>query len=164
MEALQAYSWTGNIRELRNVIEHGVIVTTGDTLKVIPPGEAVPTVAASMTLADLQREHILETLERSNWRIKVPGGAAQKLGLKPSTRYTRMENSVFPRDVRKNSRPESVSWAPPGAGAGAKFGSQGVTEEHWGPIPGACLQRRPLLAVGFAWSCRKVRAARSLLV
>jgi formate hydrogenlyase transcriptional activator len=96
MDALQAYSWPGNIRELRNVIEHGVIVTSGETLQVSPPGEAGPTKAAPTTLAELQREHILETLERSNWRIKGPGGAAQKLGLKPSTLYTRMEKLGIP--------------------------------------------------------------------
>ncbi len=96
MAALQAYSWPGNVRELRNVIEHGVIVTTGDTLRVAAPGDPSQTSAASRTLAELQREHILETLERTGWRIKGPGGAAQRLDLNPSTLYTRMEKLGIP--------------------------------------------------------------------
>lgn len=96
MAALQAYAWPGNVRELRNVIEHGVIVTTGDTLRVAAPGDPSQTSAASRTLAELQREHILETLERTGWRIKGPGGAAQRLDLNPSTLYTRMEKLGIP--------------------------------------------------------------------
>jgi transcriptional regulator of acetoin/glycerol metabolism len=96
MEALQAYSWPGNIRELRNVIEHAVIVTNGDTLKVSAPGEAIQMTATTKTLDELQRDHILEALERTGWRIKGPRGAAQKLGLNPSTLYTRMEKLGIP--------------------------------------------------------------------
>jgi len=96
MGALQAYSWPGNIRELRNVVEHGVIVTSRDTLKVAIPGESAQTAPVAMTLAEAEREHILATLERTGWRIKGPNGAAGKLDLNPSTLYTRMEKLGIP--------------------------------------------------------------------
>jgi formate hydrogenlyase transcriptional activator len=96
MEAFQAYPWPGNIRELRNVIERGVIVTAGDALKVAAPAESAQTTPVPMTLAESEREHILAVLERTNWRIKGPNGAARKLDLNPSTLYTRMEKLGIP--------------------------------------------------------------------
>ncbi|MBP1636889.1 MAG: transcriptional regulator, Fis family, partial [Acidobacteria bacterium] len=90
MEALQRHSWPGNVRELRNVIEHAAIVTTGDTLRVPLLDETAPASAAK-TLADAEREFILQTLERTAWRVKGPGGAATQLGLKPATLYSRMK-------------------------------------------------------------------------
>jgi PAS domain S-box-containing protein len=91
MDALQRRPWPGNIRELRNVIEHGAIVSTGDTLRVPTLAEAAPGAAPPQTLADAEREHILRTLDRAGWQIKGPTGAAAALGLKPSTLYSRMK-------------------------------------------------------------------------
>ncbi len=96
IEALQSYPWPGNIRELRNVVERGVIVTTGETLRLAVPGKSAQIAAVPLTLAEAEREHILETLERTGWRIKGPNGAAGKLGLNPSTLYTRMEKLGIP--------------------------------------------------------------------
>ena len=92
----EAYSWPGNIRELRNVVEHGVIVTTGEVLQVTAPAASMQTNDAPMTLAESEREYILDVLERTEWRIKGSNGAAQRLGLKPSTLYTRMEKLGIP--------------------------------------------------------------------
>jgi transcriptional regulator of acetoin/glycerol metabolism len=91
MEALQKHPWPGNIRELRNVIEHSVILTSGDTLKVSLLADAPTRDTPALTLADAEREHILKTLESTSWRIKGPGGAARRLALKPSTLYSRMQ-------------------------------------------------------------------------
>jgi transcriptional regulator with GAF, ATPase, and Fis domain len=91
MEALQRHPWPGNIRELRNVIEHGAIITVGDTLRLPMLDEAAPTAAPPQTLADAEREHILRALERAGWHIKGPKGAAAELGLKPGTLYSRMK-------------------------------------------------------------------------
>ncbi len=96
MEALQAYSWPGNIRELRNLIERGVIISAGDVLNLTAPVESAQRTSASMTLAETEREHILGVLERTGWRIKGPNGAARKLDLKPSTLYTKMEKLGIP--------------------------------------------------------------------
>jgi formate hydrogenlyase transcriptional activator len=91
MAELQKYEWPGNVRELRNVIERAVILTKGTQL-------AVPTLRmcrrplpqASMTLSALEAEHILSVLETTDWRIRGVGGAAERLGLKPTTLESRM--------------------------------------------------------------------------
>jgi transcriptional regulator with GAF, ATPase, and Fis domain len=88
---LQVYRWPGNVREVRNVIERAVILSTSPRLVVPLPH---PTVARqpepSQTLRNLEIEHIRATLESTNWRIRGHGGAAQRLGLKPTTLETRM--------------------------------------------------------------------------
>jgi PAS domain S-box-containing protein len=93
MAALQRHPWPGNVRELRNVIEHGAIVTAGDTLRIPQLDEATspPVGAPPLTLAQAEREHILEALERTGWHIKGAQGAAAQLGLNPATLYSRMK-------------------------------------------------------------------------
>ena len=91
MAALQGYGWPGNIRELRNIIEHAVIVSTGDLLSIqLPTGQTKQTFN-SYVLADVERQHILNVLQITNWCIKGVKGAASKLGLNPSTLYSRMQ-------------------------------------------------------------------------
>jgi DNA-binding NtrC family response regulator len=104
MEALQRHSWPGNVRELRNVIEHGAIITTGDTLTVPLLDEAdSATPTDSLTLAEAERAHILRILERTNWHIKGPQGAAALLGMNPGTLYGRMKKlGIRPRQRAKN--------------------------------------------------------------
>ncbi len=103
MEVLQGHSWPGNIRELRNVVEHGVILTAGDTLKLTGLGESPSQKTQPMTLADAEREHILKTLEATGWRIKGPYGAAARLDLQPSTLYSRMQKLGIPHRRQKDS-------------------------------------------------------------
>jgi formate hydrogenlyase transcriptional activator len=103
MEALQRHSWPGNVRQLRNVIEHGVIVTAGDTLQVPMLTEDPSAVPPAQTLADTERAHILKSLERTSWRIKGPGGAATLLGLNPSTLYSRMQKLGIPHRRMKDA-------------------------------------------------------------
>ncbi len=92
MEQLERYAWPGNVRELRNVIERAVIVATGPRLAVPVPqplgATARPT--SSMTLRDLEVEHIRATLDATNWRVRGRRGAAERLGLKPTTLEGRM--------------------------------------------------------------------------
>ena len=91
MRQLQLYSWPGNVRELRNVIERAVIVATGPRLTVsIPAPAGARQPQASMTLKDLEIEHIRAMLDSTNWRIRGAGGAAERLGLKPTTLESRM--------------------------------------------------------------------------
>jgi transcriptional regulator with GAF, ATPase, and Fis domain len=91
MEELQRYPWPGNVRELRNVVERAVILATGRQLVVPLPAATTTTVPQSaMTLATLEVEHIRSVLESTNWRVRGRGGAAERLGLKPTTLESRM--------------------------------------------------------------------------
>ena len=89
--ALQQYAWPGNIRELRNVVERAMIVTNSRRLSIPPPESPSPVPQpSSPKLADVEREHILAVLKSSAWRIRGSGGAANRLGMKPTTLETRM--------------------------------------------------------------------------
>jgi len=91
MEALQRYSWPGNVRELRNVIERAMIVGTGPRLRVQLPAAATLSVSTTgRKLEDVEREHVLSMLEDTGWRIRGTDGAAERLGLKPTTLEARM--------------------------------------------------------------------------
>jgi formate hydrogenlyase transcriptional activator len=90
MEALQRYPWPGNIRELRNVIEHAVIVSTGETLQVRLPENIRKEISGVMTLEEVECQHIMDILRHTGGRIKGEGGAARILGINPSTLYSRM--------------------------------------------------------------------------
>jgi transcriptional regulator with GAF, ATPase, and Fis domain len=108
---LQNYDWPGNIRELRNVIERAVILARGGGLDFDLPvtGPSVPLARPSaqsgssttnpaqpkfLTEAELQsreRENLVQVLEAANWKISGPDGAAELLGVKPTTLLSRMD-------------------------------------------------------------------------
>ncbi len=95
MNALIHYHWPGNIRELQNLVERAMILSTGPILKV-PLNDlqalAMPAAARRIeTLEEAERRHILEALDGSDWIISGPKGAATSLGLKRSTLQARME-------------------------------------------------------------------------
>jgi formate hydrogenlyase transcriptional activator len=99
MEALQAYDWPGNIRELQNFIERAVILSPGSVLRAgvkdLKPMErrqeaAEPVSAVDRTLADAERDHILQVLRHSGGVIAGNNGAAVRLGMKRTTLIYRM--------------------------------------------------------------------------
>jgi formate hydrogenlyase transcriptional activator len=90
MRDLQRYAWPGNVRELRNVIERAVILSTGPQLVVAAPRPQTRVPPTAMTLNALEIEHIRSVLESTNWRVRGLGGAAERLGLKPTTLESRM--------------------------------------------------------------------------
>jgi PAS domain S-box-containing protein len=90
MRELQRYPWPGNVRELRNVIERAVIVATGPQLVVSAPRPPTRMPQTAMTLSALEIEHIRSVLDSTNWRVRGRGGAAERLGLKPTTLESRM--------------------------------------------------------------------------
>jgi len=93
MDGFQRYSWPGNIRELRNIIERSLIIFPGEVFQAeIPIGdEGIRPRNASSTLQEVERIHILLILDGAGWRIRGKGGAAEILGLKPSTLESRMK-------------------------------------------------------------------------
>jgi transcriptional regulator with GAF, ATPase, and Fis domain len=105
---LQAYSWPGNVRELQHVIERAVIVSRGSTLEFgdwlrEPTAESGAGKASVTTLEEMEREHILKTLEITGWRVSGESGAARLLGLKPTTLEARMKKLGI---ERKRGGPE----------------------------------------------------------
>jgi formate hydrogenlyase transcriptional activator len=93
LDTLKRHPWPGNVRELQNVIERAVIATQGTTLALAPAAEEHPHagVASSRTLADVERDHILETLRATNWVVGGWNGAAARLGLSRTTLIARMQ-------------------------------------------------------------------------
>ncbi len=105
---LQSYGWPGNIRELRNVIERAVILARGGVLEFDLPSGAAATADRGTQLRDeetsvgreffteseMQRresENLLAVLKKSGWKIKGANGAAELLGVKPTTLLSRMK-------------------------------------------------------------------------
>jgi PAS domain S-box-containing protein len=94
VQALQAYAWPGNVRELQNLIEQAVLVSEGPMLRLpdrlgAPAGAGAPGLLHS--LVEVERDHILRVLETTNWKVEGAGGAADILGLAPSTLRSRMQ-------------------------------------------------------------------------
>lgn len=96
MQALTRYSWPGNIRELQNLIERAVILSTGTVLRV-PLGDlrarAIPARdgAEHQTLEQAERAHILAAVKETKWVLSGPRGAATRLGVNRSTLQFRMK-------------------------------------------------------------------------
>ncbi|MGB5488329.1 MAG: sigma-54 dependent transcriptional regulator, partial [Lysobacterales bacterium] len=103
-DRLLAHDWPGNVRELKNVIERAVILSPGDRLRLdlaMPEaqGNPVPKPASTLPegdylteagLREYEKENMRRALEASDWRISGPYGAAERLGIKPSTLTYRM--------------------------------------------------------------------------
>ncbi|MGH7243594.1 MAG: sigma 54-interacting transcriptional regulator [Phycisphaerales bacterium] len=94
MDRLARYAWPGNIRELRNVLERGVILCDGRSLHIgaaeLRTSEAAPGSTSHLSLDDMERQHIAEVLKQTSGAIAGPGGAAKILGVPPSTLRSRM--------------------------------------------------------------------------
>src|ERR1700685_99816 len=93
MAVLKAHDWPGNIRELQNFIERAVLFSPGSVLRL--PLDLKQTMTqrsdgAAGTLADANREHILETLNQTDWMIGGQDGAANRLGLPRTTLIYKM--------------------------------------------------------------------------
>jgi transcriptional regulator with GAF, ATPase, and Fis domain len=114
MVQLQSYDWPGNIRELRNVLERAVILAGGGALEFdLPTGSAaLPTAPTSkavdavspgrefFTESEMQqrdRDNILAVLRKSGWKIKGADGAAELLGVKPTTLLSRIKKMGLKR-------------------------------------------------------------------
>jgi formate hydrogenlyase transcriptional activator len=93
METLRLHDWPGNIRELENVLQRALIVSRGGTLTLSDAWQPMfesSCGGGAATLTDVERRHIARVLGDVRWRIEGSGGAAQVLGLKPSTLRSRM--------------------------------------------------------------------------
>ncbi len=96
---LQGYDWPGNVRELRNVIERAVIISRGGELRFDLPRQASsppiagndPEVIPESEMRRRERDNLVAALESTGWQIYGAGGAAELLGIKPSTLALRIK-------------------------------------------------------------------------
>ena len=95
LERLIRYTWPGNVRELENVIERAMILSREPILRVdqhvLGSQDSSFTTSPPASLKDLERQHILQTLTLTHWRIEGPDGAALRLGIPPGTLRSRMK-------------------------------------------------------------------------
>lgn len=115
---LRAYDWPGNIRELKNVIERAVILSQGKVLRLdlSMPGLKAESGAAEVEatdndnvltekeMRDFQKSNLLRALGQTNWRVSGKGGAAELLGVRPTTLADRVRTYKLKRpDLESNS-------------------------------------------------------------
>jgi len=94
LQAFMCYPWPGNIRELQNLVERAVILSSNGVLpNTLPEPEdtSPPASIAKCTFNDSQRLVILKTLESTGWIVGGPDGAAARLGLKRTTLIAKMK-------------------------------------------------------------------------
>jgi formate hydrogenlyase transcriptional activator len=106
---LEAHDWPGNIRELQNFIQRAVLFSPGSVLRL--PLDLKQTVKqssdrVSRTLADADRDHILETLKQTDWLIGGQDGAANRLGLPRTTLVYKMRKLGI--ETRRSPRPRAI--------------------------------------------------------
>ena len=102
LNVLQEYDWPGNVRELESIVERAVITSQGTGLQILDRFEnslkdCEQEARDGKSLATLERDHILQALEKTGWRIEGGKGAAAMLGLNPSTLRGRMRKEGIRR-------------------------------------------------------------------
>ena len=112
---LQGYDWPGNVRELQNRIERALILAENGVMYLdLPTGQALPEIAVPPPaaarsanveiLSDIEfrrreRDNVLAALNKTGWKVHGPGGAAELLGLKPTTLIARIKKFGFAKEV-----------------------------------------------------------------
>lgn len=101
IEQLMHYNWPGNIRELENVIERAIIVNQGGQLRLgkwfLDNSMDIIVSDNLSTLETVERDYIFKVLEKTNWKIRGKNGAAQILGMQPTTLESRMKKRSIKR-------------------------------------------------------------------
>jgi formate hydrogenlyase transcriptional activator len=107
MDALVHHGWPGNVRELQNVVERSMVVSSGSVLSLSRPTEArrAESAGAMRTLAEAERDHILQALRTADWVLGGPHGAAVRLGVKRTTLLYKMRRLGIDRSPEE--RPAS---------------------------------------------------------
>jgi PAS domain S-box-containing protein len=116
-QKLREYDWPGNVRELKNVIERAVILSTGRVLRLdlsmpelqLPATGSDPEPAGfdhgiltEDDLRELQRKNLVKALEQTDWRVSGKGGAAEILGVKPTTLADRVRAFGIEKPLKRN--------------------------------------------------------------
>jgi len=94
MNRLMQYDWPGNVRELENIMERGTILSSGTKFKVPElqlNSKSYGDAAGNVTLEENEKRHIMWAINKTKWKIRGPGGAAELLNIHPSTLTFRMK-------------------------------------------------------------------------
>lgn len=106
IDALMLYNWPGNIRELENLVERALILSPGNTLAYgnwIPAVKTTGSIGkpAVQKLDEVEKQHIISVLEKTNWKVSGEKGAAKILGINPTTLEARMKKMGIERNKQK---------------------------------------------------------------
>ncbi len=106
MNQLIHYNWPGNIRELKNLLERAVLNTTGSTLQLTDKLEiddpTLPVDKPIKSLKQMERDYIIQVLEKYSWKIEGKKGAAEILDINPGTLRSRMKKLGITRPQKQS--------------------------------------------------------------
>ncbi len=105
-DEIRNYDWPGNVRELKNVIERAVILSQGNVLRldlslprtsvvadqISPTEEPMQIILTEKDMKELQKKNLLNALGQTNWRVSGKDGAAELLGVRPTTLSDRIKS------------------------------------------------------------------------
>jgi len=139
MDIFKLYDWPGNIRELENLMQRAVIMSSGPVLRTVLeelkrlPSQVSP--AAKRTLAETERDHIVEVLRDTRWVLGGGNGAAPRLGMPRTTLVYRMRKLGIVREQGCKpfrSRPSGLPFSPAGFNNDGQetplYGTEGTME------------------------------------
>lgn len=114
LEQMEHYHWPGNIRELQNVIERAIILSSGPSLeqdvlclvRSAQPAAAPAQSGRVLSFAEAERQAITAALDATDWRVSGRTGAAHLLGLKPTTLHAKMRKLGIRRPSARTRAPE----------------------------------------------------------
>ena len=122
IKALLSYDWPGNIRELRNAIERAIILAQGGVLDFDVPafgspadlpsfvpsavGETEPGYLTDVEIRLREHQNLFAVLQKAGWKVKGAGGAAELLGVSPTTLFARMQKIGLKRPASSH-RPDA---------------------------------------------------------
>ena len=109
MARLVGYRWPGNVRELEHVIERAALLSDPPTLRIpqlsepraMPPGPSSASTREWITMEEAERRYLRQVIEHTRGRITGTGGAAEILGMKPSTVHWRIDKLGLRGDVQR---------------------------------------------------------------
>ncbi len=105
LEAMQRYSWPGNIRELENMMERSVILANSPLISHVPlsqdnnKAQLIPSGDRIKTITEIEKDHILAALEKCSWKLSGTDGAAKLLDINPSTLLSRMKKLGIKKEI-----------------------------------------------------------------
>ncbi|OYT10790.1 MAG: hypothetical protein B6I18_07255 [Bacteroidetes bacterium 4572_112] len=100
MKILEKYTWPGNIRELENIIERAIIISTGEILRIEPFYKTeIADKKTILSLAETEKQHIIKALSTTYWQVSGASGAARILDIHPETLRSKMRKLGINRPI-----------------------------------------------------------------